>query len=1378
MRRWVKRVMLAALLLPIILIAGVLFLTDTAPGRAVVISQFDRLSEALGVDVEAARLTGSLRGTFAIEDLVLADAAGPFFRSPRVEIDWRPWRYVAGDGVVIRSITANSAALVRLPSIDAPEETGAGTDIRIEALDITALQISDAVAADAPTASVTGRLSIASGAFSGAVRLVSDEGGDNLNLEIDANPARDQLRAEGLGRFPAGGLVAAALGIDRGVTLQLSGTGGWQAWEGQFRAQLDDDPPLSALRIAGTDGTFRLRGRVDPAALTGGIVERISPTGFALRGSLSVGTGRVPFILNARSEAAAIEARGALSRSLGTLFDGRLRIDLLQPAMLLSTLGGSQMQLTMRGAGPLAKLGGTYAFSSDWVSLGNQRLPNLQAVGDYGALTEGGSFSIKGGFDTLQGAGAFVADLMRGGQLTAPITLDGYLLTSNAARFSSDVGSASGRLTLNLEDGRYDIAADVVAPSYEIPAYGEVAYRGRLRLRPDPAQPRKLRVSGPSTIETKRLDNGFLAFLAGGFPTAEAVIDRGADGTISLTKAIVEGPGLSLTGRGEYRLGQQISAEASGRHSLFGPLSVELDGDLGRPKANLLIERYSLGLPITDIAASFAPDDRGYAVQANGSSLVGNLRLAGRIDLDPGNTVFRMTEIAGAGLTASGTLQSPTGVPVAGTLAIVGDGVRGAADFSPASAGRQRIAVSAALARASLGTRAELTVGRGAVDAAFLVGGDGEPPEAVIEAGGQGIRLGDVQLADAGLTYELAGGQGRLALTTQGRRGGPFAVRADVRVLPETISADLSGIYRGDPFELEQPARIAIAEDGYRMAEAILSLSEGTAALSGEWTNDVFAFDLALDEATLAPFSLVDPRFAAEGTVTGRITADITELTQSGEAELALRRFTRTTGVEGPPLDINLSGALEDNAAALSARVAGPDGEELGTARALMTGLRDLRSGPLSTITGASLNGALQFEGPAEAIWALTGVDAVAVSGPLTARIEAEGVVDDPVFYGSLTGDALRFESAASGTVIDGINLDGVFDGSTLRLARFTGTSRGGGTVEGAGELDLSLLRGFPFAIRLESDGAELVDIATLRARVSGDVIVSGAVDGGEISGGLTVDSARYRPDAAQLARIPLLAVREVGTAFTRAPRAVAEPGQWNLDVTTSGGSDILVRGRGLDSEWQVDFDLTGEATQPRLVGRASLIRGDYDFAGRRFDLTRGELDFQGDYPPDPSVSIDAEARIEGLTARIEIRGLSSEPQIRLSAVPALPEDEILARILFGSSLTNLNPGEAVQLAGALAAFQAGGQSALDPIGNLRDALGIDRLRVGGSEEGGTSIAAGEFIGQRTYVELGTDTRGETATQIEHALNRVFSVFGRVSTFGANSVGVRASNDY
>jgi translocation and assembly module TamB len=72
-------------------------------------------------------------------------------------------------------------------------------------------------------------------------------------------------------------------------------------------------------------------------------------------------------------------------------------------------------------------------------------------------------------------------------------------------------------------------------------------------------------------------------------------------------------------------------------------------------------------------------------------------------------------------------------------------------------------------------------------------------------------------------------------------------------------------------------------------------------------------------------------------------------------------------------------------------------------------------------------------------------------------------------------------------------------------------------------------------------------------------------------------------------------------------------------------------------------------------------------------------------------------------------------------------------------------------------------------------------LRVLGADEAtgrGTSLAAGKYITKNIYVEIVTDARGFTSTQLEIALTKALSLLSSAGSSGGTNASVKYSKDY
>jgi translocation and assembly module TamB len=411
-------------------------------------------------------------------------------------------------------------------------------------------------------------------------------------------------------------------------------------------------------------------------------------------------------------------------------------------------------------------------------------------------------------------------------------------------------------------------------------------------------------------------------------------------------------------------------------------------------------------------------------------------------------------------------------------------------------------------------------------------------------------------------------------------------------------------------------------------------------------------------------------------------------------------------------------------------------------------------------------------------LWRLTGSEVLDMSGPLAVGADISGRFTDPVIRGSLRTQGARLESAVTGMVIDQVTSQAQFSGPQLIFSQISGRTAGGGSVTGNGSVTFSggktLLN-----LSFKADQALLLNRDDIAARLTGPLQIRSGGNGGTISGDFKLDKGRFQLGrASSAAAVPQLTVSESGLDPDEVIE-VADLHPWKLDFKVTG-SDLQVVGLGINSHWTTNLQVGGFADAPRFTGRADLVRGDYDFAGRNFKLDRGVIRFQGESPPDPLLDIHASAQVQGLDASVVVTGTGLKPEITFASTPPLPQDELLSRILFGTSITNLSAPEALQLASAVAALQSG-SGGLDPINALRRAIGLDRLRIVPADVATgqkTAIAAGKYITRKIFVEVVTDGQGYSATRIEYQMTRWLSLLSTVSTVGRSSASVRVSKDY
>ena len=219
------------------------------------------------------------------------------------------------------------------------------------------------------------------------------------------------------------------------------------------------------------------------------------------------------------------------------------------------------------------------------------------------------------------------------------------------------------------------------------------------------------------------------------------------------------------------------------------------------------------------------------------------------------------------------------------------------------------------------------------------------------------------------------------------------------------------------------------------------------------------------------------------------------------------------------------------------------------------------------------------------------------------------------------------------------------------------------------------------------------------------------------------------------------------------------------------------MRGRGLDAELGGKLQLTGSTADVRPAGSFSLLRGRLDLLTRRLDLSEGSVDLRGSL--DPWLRFVASTETDDMTANIVLEGPASAPELRLTSTPELPQEEILAQLLFGRSLSSISAFQAAKLVSAVATLsgRAGGGSG-GLMGRLRDSLGLSDFDVTTTPGGATEVSTGAYLSDKLYSEITADSEGRQQIDLKLDLSRSLTVKGRANTTGETGIGLFFEKDY
>lgn len=1373
-KRWIAGMVVALLLA----LAGAVMWIDSPAGHRFVVQKIGELRPQSGMRIVIGRIDGSLFRKAVLHDLRLYDPKGIFFSSPEVRLDWSPLGWLS-NRLDIDELIVPRARLHKLPQFNRTEGTGKilpDFDIRIMRLRLRRLDVDEPVTGRADSFVLEGDADVRSGQAVVDLSLRSLKGDDRLLLALDSRPDDNRFNIDLTVNARAGGLIATLAGLTQDANVRLEGKGDWTRWDGRLIATLDRRS-AAGFDIGLRKGDWKIEGTIAGSAIANdGLLARLTSPQLAVKAQGRFENKLLSGTFQARSEAISVDMKGGLHLG-GRGYDNLLvDVGLTRPGALLDNFDAKGLVARARLNGPFATARFEYLLRADQLRFGSTLLRGVHAAGDGRGGGASGvtlipvSLSAK----SVEGQGDLVASILRNVSITGTLQKKGAVITSSPMRLRSDKLDGQVVAIFDLSSGRYDIALGGDLRGLLIPGFGIVDLHSRVQAVPDSRGAFSL--TGRVDASVRRLDIAFLRTIAGGLPRARADIALGADGRLMLRNLLLTAPDLTLRGEGVRNRDGTVHLTGSGTHRQYGPLKLVLDGDLSLPRVDLVLARPLDAAGLANVHVVLEPEGRDYRFDADGQSYLGPFTATGAIEMPPGGqTVLAVERLAVNGSQGQGRLGVVDG-GLAGRLDFEG-AVRGPIDLSVVG-GVQKAKAALRIEQAHFAGATPIDIARGRLDADLSLDPGGTTIDARLT--GNGIQVGGMRINRIVADTHLVNGEGKLNATVTGQRGRLFNLKIDADIAADEIGFGLSGTLDRQAIALDRRARLRRVDGGWALDPVTIRYRGGRAVINRALFGDETALDVGAQNLSLSLLDLTNIDLGLSGTANGRIVYSWTSGAGTrGSASVKIKGLSRS-GVTrtSTPVDIGMNAELTDSRLAMRALIS-QEGKVIGKAQALMAPLG--RGSLMERLSAAPVRAQLRYVGPASSLWRLSTIEIIDLNGQLALTANISGTGANPVIEGALmTRDAV-LESPITGMRMTQFQTSGRFDGSRLVLSQISGTTRGGGTVSGKGVFDLSIGQGVGLNVALQANRAVLLDRDDIGATVTGPVSIRSR-DGvnGVIAGEFDVVSSRFTMGrAAAVAEIPELRVIEKnrrGDVFEQAPKGAG----WLLDIKANARNRLMVSGMGLSSEWSMDLTVGGAVSSPKIVGRADLVRGTYDFGGRRFDLKEGSLRFDGSVPANPTLDIRAEASLSDLDATIEIKGTSMAPEISFTSTPSLPEDEILSRILFGSSITSLSAPEALQLASAVASLQGGG-GGLDPINAVRKAAGLDRLRILPADETtgqGTSIGVGKYLTRKIYVELITDGQGYSATQLEYQITRWLSLLSSVSTLGRQSITARASKDY
>ncbi|GGB79638.1 translocation/assembly module TamB domain-containing protein [Henriciella pelagia] len=1339
--KWALLILSGLLALVLILLLALRFAAQSSLGRNFVEARIEAAAPS-GQDIEVENLSGDLLGKFRIGRLTIADESGVWLVAENLYTDWKPLA-LRRRALLIDDLEADLIHVLRRPMLvpgEKEDSSGGSLPIRAGALDnliIRELRTDEGVLPRPLSLGIEGLARVERDG-SGASRLsVVPLNGEGDRLAADLSWAEDlrltgELDLEG----PAGGLFAALARLDPeqsiGASLDASGT--LDEWSADGSVLISEESALSIeANAAGEAITFT--ASVHPALhpLTARLTDYLGDT-LTLVGDLS--TGRDGPRLDLTADADALSLNAQISQAETGAWSADLRLMTDSPDRFLQQDSVSVARAIIDGN--LVYDAGTARFDGN-VSANGIEAPSFGADNVSGpviAVYNAPSISVR---TTLTGEGTAIPG-------TAGRIAGRAPLVQTNAQFDLDTRILSVReLLVRGVAGRVTAAGTVTlgtVPSADLAGSFQLDGAAAGLSRP-------VRAQGQFELSRAR-DNGTncsTRLNASNFGSLPAPLDQwsdgqayitangryGNDGRVTLSALTLESRSLKANGSGVISADGDVSASlalSAGEAVVGGANLTALNGqgDVSGSMDNL---RFDLRLTSPAISrgeyrfsdvrlntgGTFGDDGLDAVVDLGADSEAGPLTASTALSFNEGNWALNGLEAGWADLKANANLAGSGGdlASLRGEAFVSGTLPEGLPardiDLDAAITG-DRLALDATFGTFEIGpTSADALVVRATgtlQEANFIIDLDGRTEldglnyDTSLDV--DGVLAGLSGDAPLDLTASVTALLGDIGLTTQSpvrftQYDDGFDATADLAALGGTLGASLTT--RGSTQIVLNGKNLAIAP--------VLTLA-GRPALSG-------AIDIT-----------ADLKETADGGLSGPLRGEILGISRQGS--------------DLPPIDLFFSGDLQP--ALLAMEVRALDNEALTASTTL--DLPVITSGAPPFITrdpDRQIPFRATADGQIEAIAALFVPPQMVLKGVVDLDLSGQLPTLDETFGGTLDFSDGVFEHGDLGMVLNRINASTSLGAGRLTLSSFDARGRSGGTLRGSGAMSLD--GSGASDLELTADRLVVTERREGRATVSGTMQVNQQPDLLEITGDLVVDEG-----AINIEKLPSGGPPTLDVSFEQPQEEEAEAEEkaaTRLDIQLSAPGRIDINGRGVNAELGLDADIKGTIGEPVITGEARIVRGRFDLVGKRFTFGDSSVDLRQDISASRlNISATHETK-DDIQAILNVSGTVKRPEVDLTSNPVLPDDEVLSRVLFGRSPSQLSTLETARLAAALAQLSGGG--GFDLLGGIEQALGLDTLDVGSSSSGAVEVTSGKYLTENVYLEVRSGDAGTPGVAIE-----------------------------
>jgi len=276
-------------------------------------------------------------------------------------------------------------------------------------------------------------------------------------------------------------------------------------------------------------------------------------------------------------------------------------------------------------------------------------------------------------------------------------------------------------------------------------------------------------------------------------------------------------------------------------------------------------------------------------------------------------------------------------------------------------------------------------------------------------------------------------------------------------------------------------------------------------------------------------------------------------------------------------------------------------------------------------------------------------------SGKVEFTIAAGGVIKKPSLTGKIQFDNVNAAVDGIPNGLSALNGTLVFNEDRLQVENLTATT-GGGQLKIGGFLTY---RNGIYADLTATGDVVRVRLYGLSATANTNLTLQGGPESLLLSGNVLVTRFGVGPDVD-------FAAFSSASGVSAPPDPGAASNKITLDVHVTSSPQLDFQNTYAKLAGTVDLKLGGTVAEPTALGRIQITDGSATFAGTKYQLQRGDIYFSNPVRIDPTIDLDATARVETYDITIGLQGTMSHLKPTYRSEPPLSEADIFALLALG----------------------------------------------------------------------------------------------------------------